>query len=164
MEVSEIAYMGTGLVGGILHARPRGLKPARCQNAGRETREGRKRLGQGCGDPYQSRKVIMPANSGPAPCCFIPESSAAVRTAGCMVEDIVDATTFHTDPEAQFEDIVAVRSTVFDRAPYQGSPVTGPSPGHSAVQCSNLLYKRDQRKMNMRANMQTTRPTRSPTA
>jgi len=43
---------------------------------------------------------------------------AVLKAAGCTVDDIVDVTTFHTDPETQFADIMDVRSTVFDQAPY----------------------------------------------
>ncbi|MGX0975814.1 enamine deaminase RidA (YjgF/YER057c/UK114 family) [Roseovarius sp. MBR-51] len=43
---------------------------------------------------------------------------AVLKAAGCTVDDIVDVTTFHTDPDPQFADIMEVRSTVFDQAPY----------------------------------------------
>jgi len=33
-------------------------------------------------------------------------------------DDIIDVTTFHTDPERQFETIMAVKSEVFERTPY----------------------------------------------
>lgn len=38
--------------------------------------------------------------------------------AGCGFDDIVDVTTFHTDPEKQFETVMAVKSEIFQRAPY----------------------------------------------
>jgi len=43
---------------------------------------------------------------------------ATLRAAGCGFDDIVDVTTFHTDPEAQFATIMAVKSRVFSRPPY----------------------------------------------
>jgi enamine deaminase RidA (YjgF/YER057c/UK114 family) len=44
--------------------------------------------------------------------------SAVLKAAGCTVDDIVDVTTFHTDPEAQFETFMAVRSKHLGEAPY----------------------------------------------
>ena len=35
---------------------------------------------------------------------------AILDAAGCTLEDVVDVTTFHTDPENQFETIMTVRS------------------------------------------------------
>ncbi|MDI1364557.1 MAG: RidA family protein [bacterium] len=43
---------------------------------------------------------------------------ATLLAAGCGFDDIVDVTTFHTDPENQFETIMAVKSEIFDQAPY----------------------------------------------
>lgn len=43
---------------------------------------------------------------------------AVLDAAGCSIDDIIDVTTFHTDPENQFADIMAVKATVFDQAPY----------------------------------------------
>lgn len=43
---------------------------------------------------------------------------AVLKAAGCSMEDIVDVTTFHTDPENQFPTIMEVKATVFDQAPY----------------------------------------------
>ena len=43
---------------------------------------------------------------------------ATLAAAGCGFDDIVDVTTFHTDPEAQFETIMAVKSWVFRDPPY----------------------------------------------
>lgn len=43
---------------------------------------------------------------------------AVLKAAGCTTDDIVDVTTFHTDPEQQFETIMEVKNTVFDQAPY----------------------------------------------
>ena len=43
---------------------------------------------------------------------------ATLLAAGCGFDDIVDLTTFHTDPENQFETIMAVKSKIFTEAPY----------------------------------------------
>lgn len=43
---------------------------------------------------------------------------ATLLAAGCGFDDIVDVTTFHTDPENQFETIMGVKSEIFPRAPY----------------------------------------------
>ena len=43
---------------------------------------------------------------------------ATLAAAGCGFGDIVDLTTFHTDPENQFETIMAVKSKIFTEAPY----------------------------------------------
>ena len=44
--------------------------------------------------------------------------SATLKAAGCDFDDIVDVTSFHTDPENQFETIMAVKNRIFDRRPY----------------------------------------------
>ena len=43
---------------------------------------------------------------------------ATLLAAGCRFEDIVDVTTFHTDPEKQFDTIMAVKNEIFKQAPY----------------------------------------------
>ncbi|TCP88002.1 enamine deaminase RidA (YjgF/YER057c/UK114 family) [Sphingomonas sp. PP-CE-1A-559] len=43
---------------------------------------------------------------------------ATLLAGGCGFDDIVDVTTFHTDPENQFETIMAVKCKIFDQAPY----------------------------------------------
>jgi enamine deaminase RidA (YjgF/YER057c/UK114 family) len=43
---------------------------------------------------------------------------ATLKAAGCGFDDIVDVTSFHTDPENQFETIMAVKNRIFDRRPY----------------------------------------------
>lgn len=43
---------------------------------------------------------------------------ATLQAAECSLDDIVDVTTFHTDPENQFETIMAVKNKIFERAPY----------------------------------------------
>jgi enamine deaminase RidA (YjgF/YER057c/UK114 family) len=43
---------------------------------------------------------------------------ATLEAGGCGFDDIVDVTTFHTDPEKQFGTIMTVKAEVFPRAPY----------------------------------------------
>jgi len=43
---------------------------------------------------------------------------AIMRAAGCSLDDIVDVTTFHTDPERQFDTVLAVKDDMFPQAPY----------------------------------------------
>lgn len=43
---------------------------------------------------------------------------ATLAAGGCTFDDIVDVTTFHTDPEKQFDAIMAVKNEVFPQAPY----------------------------------------------
>ncbi len=50
---------------------------------------------------------------------------ATLAAAGCTFDDIIDVTSFHTDPENQFEDIMTVKNEM-DRV---GSPLTSSSQG-----------------------------------
>jgi enamine deaminase RidA (YjgF/YER057c/UK114 family) len=43
---------------------------------------------------------------------------ATLAAGGCTLDDIVDVTTFHTDPENQFGTVMAVKNEVFPHAPY----------------------------------------------
>jgi enamine deaminase RidA (YjgF/YER057c/UK114 family) len=43
---------------------------------------------------------------------------ATLVAGGCTFDDIVDVTSFHTDPENQFETIMAVKDKIFLRPPY----------------------------------------------
>ena len=43
---------------------------------------------------------------------------ATLRAAGCSLDDIVDVTTFHTDPERQFDTVLAVKDDMVPQAPY----------------------------------------------
>ena len=43
---------------------------------------------------------------------------ATLAAGGCTFDDIVDVTTFHTDPDKQFATIMTVKSDVFAQAPY----------------------------------------------
>ncbi|MFC3061398.1 RidA family protein [Paenirhodobacter populi] len=43
---------------------------------------------------------------------------ATLDAAGCTFDDLVDVTTFHTDPENQFATIMAVKQRIFAAPPY----------------------------------------------
>ncbi|GGD47755.1 RidA family protein [Pseudoxanthomonas indica] len=43
---------------------------------------------------------------------------ATLKAGGAGLDDIVDVTSFHTDPEHQFATIMAVKGEVFPEAPY----------------------------------------------
>lgn len=43
---------------------------------------------------------------------------ATLAAGGCQLDDIVDVTTFHTDPEKQFETIMSVKKEIFPEPPY----------------------------------------------
>ncbi len=51
--------------------------------------------------------------------------SAILEAAGCTVADIVDVTTFHTDPETQVEAVMAIRSEVVGAPPYPNWTAVG---------------------------------------
>ncbi|WP_416356226.1 RidA family protein [Aureimonas phyllosphaerae] len=48
-----------------------------------------------------------------------------LAAAGCTFDDVIDVTTFHTDPEAQFETIMKVRDGVIGAAPYPNWTAVG---------------------------------------
>jgi enamine deaminase RidA (YjgF/YER057c/UK114 family) len=50
---------------------------------------------------------------------------AVLAEAGCGLTDIVDVTTFHTDPERQFETIMTVKGRHFHQAPYPNWTAVG---------------------------------------
>lgn len=50
---------------------------------------------------------------------------AVLQAAGCTTDHIVDVTTFHTDPEGQFGDVMEVRNTMFNTAPYPNWTAVG---------------------------------------
>ncbi|AMY68880.1 RidA family protein [Frigidibacter mobilis] len=50
---------------------------------------------------------------------------AVLKAAGCTKADIVDVTTFHTDPENQFATIMEVKNEVFPNAPYPNWTAVG---------------------------------------
>lgn len=44
--------------------------------------------------------------------------AAVLEAAGCSFEDIIDVTTFHTNPDTQFETVLAVKDDLFSEPPY----------------------------------------------
>ncbi|MGN8023831.1 RidA family protein [Phyllobacterium sp. 22229] len=50
---------------------------------------------------------------------------ATLDAAGCTFDDLVDVTTFHTDPENQFATIMAVRHRFFTKPPYPNWTAVG---------------------------------------
>jgi enamine deaminase RidA (YjgF/YER057c/UK114 family) len=44
--------------------------------------------------------------------------AAVLDAAGCTFDDIIDVTTFHTDPGTQFETVMAVKDRLFIEPPY----------------------------------------------
>jgi len=48
-----------------------------------------------------------------------------LAAAGCTLQDVVDVTTFHTNPEAQVETVMAVRSRVIGDPPYPNWTAVG---------------------------------------
>ncbi|RZZ81914.1 MULTISPECIES: RidA family protein [Pseudoxanthomonas] len=43
---------------------------------------------------------------------------ATLKAAGCGLDDVLDVTTFHTDPERQLETVLAIKDEVFPQPPY----------------------------------------------
>jgi enamine deaminase RidA (YjgF/YER057c/UK114 family) len=50
---------------------------------------------------------------------------SVLQAGGCELTDIVDVTTFHTDPENQFETIMNVKARYFRDAPYPNWTAVG---------------------------------------
>ncbi|MDV3250040.1 RidA family protein [Devosia sp. BK] len=50
---------------------------------------------------------------------------AVLAAAGATLDDIVDVTTFHTDPESQFETVMSAKSRHFDTKPYPNWTAVG---------------------------------------
>jgi enamine deaminase RidA (YjgF/YER057c/UK114 family) len=50
---------------------------------------------------------------------------SVLAAAGCTLEDVVDVTTFHTDPEAQLEAVMTVRTAEIGAAPYPNWTAVG---------------------------------------
>ncbi|MBP2300686.1 RidA family protein [Azospirillum picis] len=48
-----------------------------------------------------------------------------LKAAGCTLDDVIDVTTFHTDPANQFETIMAVRDKVIGGPPYPNWTAVG---------------------------------------
>jgi enamine deaminase RidA (YjgF/YER057c/UK114 family) len=51
--------------------------------------------------------------------------AAVLKAAGCTFDDVVDVTTFHTDPAAQIEAVMAVREGVIGAPPYPNWTAVG---------------------------------------
>lgn len=50
---------------------------------------------------------------------------ATLAAGGCTFDDIVDVTSFHTDPENQFETFMRVKNEVFTEPPYPNWTAVG---------------------------------------
>lgn len=50
---------------------------------------------------------------------------ATLAAAGCTFDDILDVTTFHTDPERQFETVLAAKNRAFPEPPYPSWTAVG---------------------------------------
>ncbi|WP_152047382.1 RidA family protein [Aureimonas psammosilenae] len=50
---------------------------------------------------------------------------AVLKAAGCTFDDIVDVTTFHTDPENQFPAVMDAKGEAFPQAPYPSWTAVG---------------------------------------
>lgn len=51
--------------------------------------------------------------------------TATLAAGGCGLDDIVDVTAFHTDPDNQFATVMAVKADVFPEAPYPNWTAVG---------------------------------------
>ncbi|MCJ8508577.1 RidA family protein [Rhizobium lemnae] len=51
--------------------------------------------------------------------------SAVLKAGGCSIDDIVDVTTFHTDPENQFPTIMSVKQEIFPTKPHPNWTAVG---------------------------------------
>ena len=50
---------------------------------------------------------------------------ATLEAAGCTFDDIIDVTTFHTDPARQFGAIMTVKNRIFSEKPYPNWTAVG---------------------------------------
>lgn len=48
-----------------------------------------------------------------------------LEAAGCTFEDVIDVTTFHTDPENQLDPMMKVKNSVFKEPPYPAWTAVG---------------------------------------
>ncbi|MGK6315606.1 RidA family protein [Neorhizobium sp. DT-125] len=48
-----------------------------------------------------------------------------LKAAGCTFDDVVDVTTFHTDPQSQFGTVMAVKEKIFPHEPYPNWTAVG---------------------------------------
>lgn len=51
--------------------------------------------------------------------------SATLKAAGCTFEDIIDVTTFHTDPQNQFATLLPIKDEFFPASPYPNWTAVG---------------------------------------
>ncbi len=51
--------------------------------------------------------------------------AAVLDAAGCRFDDIIDVTTFHTDPDTQFETVMAVKDGLIGEQPYPNWTAVG---------------------------------------
>lgn len=51
--------------------------------------------------------------------------NATLAAAGCTFDDLIDVTTFHTDPENQFPEIMEVKQSLFPKPPYPNWTAVG---------------------------------------
>ena len=72
-------------------------------------------LGDGSPEPDFGKQVTLAFDN----------LSEVLQAAGCTFDDIVDVTTFHTDPETQFETIMSVKQQVFSEPPYPNWTAVG---------------------------------------
>ena len=52
---------------------------------------------------------------------------ATLVAGGCTFDDVVDVTTFHTDPENQFETVLDAKGRIFSKPPYPNWTAIGVS-------------------------------------
>lgn len=50
---------------------------------------------------------------------------ATLAAAGCTFDDLIDVTTFHTDPQNQFATIMQVKASLFPQPPYPNWTAVG---------------------------------------
>ena len=50
---------------------------------------------------------------------------SVLAAAGCTFDDVIDVTTFHTDPATQFESVMAVRDEEIGAPPYPNWTAVG---------------------------------------
>ena len=50
---------------------------------------------------------------------------ATLLAAGCTLDDLLDVTTFHTDPENQFATVMAIKNEIWPHGPYPNWTAVG---------------------------------------
>lgn len=50
---------------------------------------------------------------------------ATLAAADCTLDDLIDVTTFHTDPENQFATVLAIKNEIWRQAPYPNWTAVG---------------------------------------